>query len=241
MKFKKAMFPGLFTLFNMFAGFFAVVEIYHGMYQTAIWLIFFAAVFDGLDGKLARFIGGSSDFGVEFDSFADLISFCLAPSFLVYRLYALDLGVLGVIISFFPLMFGSIRLARFNIQTFEKPIPYFIGLPTPMNAISLISFPLYNFAVNSNPGNAKIFLPFMVCLSFLMVSHVPYTKMPKWSFRINSGNTIRLIGLLICISLLLIFGAKILLLLTILFNLAGIVRWMAGVEQDDEIAEPITK
>ncbi len=240
MKFKKAMFPSLFTIFNMFAGFLAIVSIYQGEFATACWLIFFAAVFDGMDGKLARLIGNSTAFGVEFDSLADVISFCLAPSFLIYRLYAVDLGVLGAIISFFPLMFGAIRLARFNVQTTSTPMPYFIGLPTPMNAISLVSFPLFNFATISSAGNAKIILPYMVCLSFLMVSHVPYAKMPKLTFKADMSNSIRLVVVSISFILIAIFRARALLILMFLFILSGIVRWMAGTEEDEQAYKTLT-
>jgi len=241
MKFRKAMFPSLFTIFNMFAGFMAVVEIYHGGYITACWLIFSAAVFDGMDGKLARLIGNSTEFGVEFDSLADVISFCLAPSFLVYRLYAVDLGVIGAIIAFFPLMFGSIRLARFNVQTTPNPIPYFIGLPTPINAVALISFPLFNFASGNGAGDAKIMLPYMVCLAFLMVSHVPYAKMPRLTFKDDTRNTVRLIGIILSIVLIIIFRSRALLVLSFLFILGGIIRWMAGTEEDEQVVKPLTK
>lgn len=241
MKFKKAMFPSLFTIFNMFAGFLAIVSIFEGEITRACWLIFFAAVFDGMDGKLARLIGNSTDFGVEFDSLADVISFCLAPSFLIYRLYAVDLGVLGAIISFFPLMFGAIRLARFNVQTTTTPMPVFIGLPTPMNAIALLSFPLFNYATIGNAGNAKIILPYMVCLSFLMVSHVPYTKMPKLTFKEDLGNTIHLIIVILGFVLIAIFTSRALLIMTFLFVLSGIVRWMAGTEEDEQVYKPLTK
>lgn len=241
MSFKKAMFPSMLTLFNMFAGFLAIVEIFHEQYAVAIWLIIFAAVFDGLDGKLARLIGNTSDFGIEFDSMADLVSFCVAPSFLIYRLYAVDLGILGAIMAFFPLMFGSIRLARFNLQTTEEPVPYFIGLPTPAAALSIIAFPLFYQTLGDWPGNAKIMLPYVIVLSFLMVSHVPYPKMPRWTFTAGRGNTIRLIGLIIAITALVIVPGESLLVIAVLFNVGGIIRWMAGYENQEEIIEPLTK
>ncbi|MBS1272086.1 MAG: hypothetical protein MAGBODY4_01224 [Candidatus Marinimicrobia bacterium] len=241
MRFKKAMFPSLLTLFNMFAGFLAIVQIFHEQYSVAIWLIFFAAVFDGLDGKLARLIGNSSDFGIEYDSMADLVSFCVAPSFLIYRLYAVDLGILGAIMAFFPLMFGSIRLARFNLQTTEQPVPFFVGLPTPAMALSVIAFPLFYETIGHWPGNAKILLPYIVVLSFLMVSHVPYPKMPRWTFKADRANSISLIGLIIAILALIIVPGRSLLIIALLFNVGGIVRWMAGSENEDEIVEPLTK
>ncbi|MCF7805179.1 MAG: CDP-diacylglycerol--serine O-phosphatidyltransferase [Candidatus Marinimicrobia bacterium] len=241
MKFRKAMFPSILTLFNMFAGFLAIIQVFHEQYHIAIWLIFFAAVFDGLDGKLARLLGSSSEFGIEFDSMADLVSFCIAPSFFIYRLYTVDLGVLGAILAFFPLMFGSIRLARFNIQKAEEPHPFFVGLPTPAAALSIIAFPLFYSAVGTWPGEAKVMLPYIIVLSFLMVSHVPYMKMPKWTFNAGKMNTVRVIGLLISVIALIIAPRRALLILALLFNLNGILRWMAGSEQVDKIIEPLTK
>ncbi|MBD3275329.1 MAG: CDP-diacylglycerol--serine O-phosphatidyltransferase [Candidatus Marinimicrobia bacterium] len=242
MKFKKAMVPSLFTLFNLLAGFWAIVSIFDGQYQRAVWLIFFAGVFDGLDGKLARFIGSSSDFGIELDSMADVVSFCAAPSLLIYRLYTMDLGALGVLIAFFPLMFGAIRLARYNVQTTDNPLPYFIGLPTPVNAVAIASFPLFYFSWNGTAGNSSVFLPYMICLSFLMVSHIPYAKLPRFSLEMDVPNLLKLSGMVASIVALILFPAKAMLLLSLLFVLSGILRWMAGTEQeDDDILEPITK
>ena len=116
MRLKRAFSPSIFTIFNMFSGFLAILQILYGHIITAVVLILAAMVFDFLDGKVARWLQLQSEFGVEFDSLADIISFCLVPSLLVYTLYVSDSGFMGAVISFFPLLFGSVRLARFNLS-----------------------------------------------------------------------------------------------------------------------------
>ena len=112
---KRVLAPGFLTSMNLFLGFYAIISSSKGDFVTASWLIILAAVFDAFDGKVARATKSMSRFGVEFDSLADAISFGLAPSFLLYQIHLNKMGPAGLIISFFPLIFGTIRLARFNV------------------------------------------------------------------------------------------------------------------------------
>ena len=84
---KRVLLPNLFTMLNMFCGFFAVIKILQQEYVTGSWLIIAASIFDALDGKIARSLNTGSKFGIEFDSLADLTSFGFAPSILVYTIY----------------------------------------------------------------------------------------------------------------------------------------------------------
>ena len=138
-------------------------------------------LFDGLDGKLARLLGSTSKFGIEFDSIADLVSFCTAPAVIVYFAYVKDLHpILAASISFVPLIAGGFRLARFNIQSSEISLPYFLGLASPAQAVTLASFVLFNLDLNNSPGDPRIALPLVFSLSFLMVSHIRYPKTPDF-------------------------------------------------------------
>ena len=126
-KVSRSIVPSFFTVGNMFCGLYSVIAAYGGKLTLATWMILFGAFLDAMDGKIARFTGSASRFGVEYDSLADVITFGFAPSFLVYSVYAAKLGVVGILLSFLPLLFGSIRLARFNIQLKGFDKEYFIG------------------------------------------------------------------------------------------------------------------
>jgi CDP-diacylglycerol---serine O-phosphatidyltransferase len=151
--------PSLFTTGNMAAGFYAILEVLHATAVTPTHLdnaaiaIGFAVLFDGLDGRVARLTGTSSDFGREFDSLADVITFGVAPAMLAWTWgfhlmppvaltdWNIKLTQLGAIASFLFLMAGASRLARFNITTNAQPSnpgrpgkKYFVGMPIPAGA-----------------------------------------------------------------------------------------------------------
>jgi CDP-diacylglycerol--serine O-phosphatidyltransferase len=124
--------PSLFTLGNMFCGYICIVYALRGDYEAAAPFIGFAFVLDSLDGRIARMTGSESDFGVEFDSLADVISFGLAPAILTYAWGLSALGRLGLAAGFLFVSAAAMRLARFNIQTgtgLDKR--YFVGMPSP--------------------------------------------------------------------------------------------------------------
>ena len=109
MKNRKSVIPGIFTTLNIFCVFLAIIKVNDDKILPACWLIVFAGVFDALDGQLARITKSSSDFGVEFDSLADIVSFGVAPAVLLYHIYFQKFGILGVMISFLPVVFGGFR------------------------------------------------------------------------------------------------------------------------------------
>lgn len=185
MKITRAIVPSLFTVLNAFCGFLSILNASQGRIEMAAWFIILAGVFDMLDGLMARITRSSSQFGVELDSLSDVVSFGAAPSFLVYQAHLSSLESLGVIISSLPLVFGAIRLARFNVQLvgFEKD--YFKGLPIPVQAITVCAFLLqYNterYGLNGWTRDGLAVL--VVILSLLMVSKVRYDTLPKFTKR----------------------------------------------------------
>jgi len=127
--------PSLLTLGNMFCGYACVVYAMRGEYQTAAPFIGFAIVLDMLDGRIARMTGSASDFGVEFDSLADVISFGIAPAILSFSWGLQPLGRLGWLAGFLFLTAAAMRLARFNIQShMGGDKRYFVGMPSPAAA-----------------------------------------------------------------------------------------------------------
>jgi len=190
--------PGLITFINLFLGFLAVLNIQTGKFDIACYCVILAAAFDSLDGKLARKLGITSSFGVEIDSLADMVSFCLVPSVMIYSLYTNGLpGISGEIIASVPMIFGAIRLAQFNVSHEESPKSYFIGLPTPMNALTIATLVLFIENIRlSNPeySQPRLLLPIIFSVSFLMVSKIRFGKFPLINFYSGISNTLALIG-----------------------------------------------
>ncbi len=195
--------PSFVTLVNLFLGFLAILNIQVGRYDLACYLVMAAGVFDSLDGKIARKMGSSTSFGIEIDSLADLVSFCLVPSVLVYTLYTQGLpGISGELIAAAPLILGAIRLAKFNVLQEKEPVSYFIGLPTPVNALAIVSLVLWTESVKSgNPEytQPRLLLPIVIYVSFLMVSKIRYPKFPLLNLKAGRENSIKLAGLILFI------------------------------------------
>ena len=126
--------PSLFTMANLFCGYACVVYSLNGEYKTAALLIGIAFLFDMLDGRIARYTGTASDFGVQFDSLADVISFGVAPAILSFAWGLKSLGRLGWAACFIFVAAAALRLARFNIQTGSGDKRYFVGMPSPSAA-----------------------------------------------------------------------------------------------------------
>jgi len=133
--------PNLFTTAVLFCGFYAIIAALHGRFESAAVSVFIAMVLDGLDGRVARLTHTESEFGAEYDSLADLISFGLAPALIMYQ-WALGtmtsmgpfLSKLGWLAAFFYTVMTALRLARFNVQIGSTDKRYFIGLPSPSAA-----------------------------------------------------------------------------------------------------------
>jgi len=126
--------PSLLTTGNLFCGFFALLLTVEGRYAEAALAIFVAMIMDLLDGRVARLMKANSQFAVEFDSLADVVSFCVAPAFLLYSFALKDLGRPAWFGAFLFVICGALRLARFNVQTGTVDRRFFIGLSTPAAA-----------------------------------------------------------------------------------------------------------
>lgn len=192
--------PSLFTLINLFLGFLAILNVQQGNFNLACYFVLIAAFIDSMDGKLARAFGISTNFGMEIDSLADMVSFCLAPSVMVYHLYTFGLpGISGELIAAAPMIFGAIRLARFNVGQLETPKSIFIGLPTPVAALAisaLVLFTVQERSINPEYTQPRLILPIVFSISFLMVSKIRYPKFPLLNFNSGLANTIFIVMLL---------------------------------------------
>ena len=197
--------PSLFTLFNLFFGIWAMVLATRGEFYRASWFIVFAGILDTLDGRVARISGTGTRFGAELDSLVDIVSFGVAPAFLMYQVEFTSGGPAAWIFCYFYVMAAAIRLARFNITQAGRPKAYFIGLPSPAAGMTLATYyPFTQTALYAQLHGLPwhLVLTFlMIGLTILMVSNVHYPTLPRAGFRTLHG----LLGLALIV-VILVFG-----------------------------------
>ena len=167
--------PNLFTTAALFSGFYAIVAAIHGHFESAAIAVFVAMLLDGIDGRVARLTNTQSDFGAEYDSLADMVSFGLAPALVVYEWALSDMGKLGWLAAFIYTASAALRLARFNTQVGIADKRYFQGLPSP-SAAALVAGLVWVGETHELTGQAieMVALVLTVCAGILMVSNIRY-------------------------------------------------------------------
>jgi CDP-diacylglycerol--serine O-phosphatidyltransferase len=172
------LFPALLTIGNLFCGFYALILTTDQRYTEAAYAILVAMVMDMLDGRVARLIKATSQFGVEFDSLADVVSFCVAPAFLLYTFALGDMPRAAWFGTALFLICGALRLARFNVQTGTVDRRFFIGLPTPAGAGVIASTVILLDGVELSRWELVALASGSYIVGLLMVSTFRY-----WSFK----------------------------------------------------------
>ena len=180
---RQAAVPSFFTLMNLMSGFLAITQAFQGEVIHACWFIILAGFFDAMDGMMARLTDSVSSFGVELDSLCDIVSFGVAPAFLLYAFGLQEFGVLGSFVAALPALCGAVRLARFNINFDGGKGDYFNGMPIPVQAIFIVAL-ILNFEEASwfsrfSTSNLSTLIPLVIVLAGLMVSSVPFDAMIK--------------------------------------------------------------
>lgn len=167
--------PNLFTTAALFAGFYAIVQAMNGQFDYAAIAIFIAMILDGLDGRVARWTHTESDFGAQYDSLSDMVSFGLAPSLVIYEWALSGLGNFGWLAAFLYAACAALRLARFNIQTGSSDGRYFTGLPSP-SAAALIAGLVWVLHTTGVPGKEVSFIALGITIfaALSMVSNIRY-------------------------------------------------------------------
>ena len=169
--------PNLFTTAALFCGFYAIVSSINGKFETAAIAIFIAMLLDGVDGRVARMTNTESDFGAEFDSLADMVSFGLAPALIIYLWTLSSLGKIGWLVSFVYVACAALRLARFNTQASHSDKRYFQGLASPA-AAAMVAGLIWNGELIqqylSTPALQIVALVTTFFAGILMVSNVRY-------------------------------------------------------------------
>jgi len=174
--------PCMFTLASLFCGFYSMIASVEGNFYFAAWAILVAAIFDALDGRVARMTRTTSQFGVELDSLCDMVSFGVAPGLLAFLWALQPYGRLGWLAAFLYVAMTSLRLARFNAQDTKSATKDFVGLPCPAAASMIVTSVLFCHYLGITGEVKHISLLLLVyLLSYLMVSTHKYLsfKNPK--------------------------------------------------------------
>jgi CDP-diacylglycerol---serine O-phosphatidyltransferase len=250
MRNKLAIFPNSLTIGNMFFGFWSVISSIHGDYLWACYFVLFGGICDAFDGKVARLVKSTSDFGVEFDSLADVITFGMAPSVMMYMLYKNvyvgrypgieDLGHLTLVFSFFPLLFASIRLARFNAELVDPTVKgAFSGLPSPASALTIVSFVLFELEQFGQIKHFKWLTLTTLVVSYLMISRIKYQGFPVMFKKGESfiKRNLKILGVVVVFVLIVKMKMSLLFPVMAVFVLSGIVLTiieMARIEDEED-------
>ena len=207
--------PNLITSVSLFGGFYSIIASIQGRFEAAATAIIISAICDGLDGRVARFTGTTSDFGTEYDSLSDLVAFGVAPAVLSYLWALRPFGRLGWLAAFMFAICGALRLARFNVEKTKIKSPFFKGLPIPSAACFIASLILFT---GSFPGFAErrdvIIIVMIYGLSFLMVSSLKYPSFKE--FHLKHQKPFNVLVTSILILLMIAYKPKILLFLILL-------------------------
>lgn len=188
--------PNIVTTANLFSGFYSVIASIHGDFILASWAIMAAAVFDMLDGRIARLAKATSEFGVQYDSMSDLISFGLAPAILLHQWSLEPFGRLGWLTAFLFCACGALRLARFNVFAHTLPKNYFQGLPIPMAAAIVATFVIFCDSVPIQGSRDNWVIGITLLLSTLMVSTLKFPSFKELNWRSRASFGYLMIGVL---------------------------------------------
>jgi CDP-diacylglycerol--serine O-phosphatidyltransferase len=227
--------PNLFTTGGLFGGFFAIIAASQGRIEAACIAIFIAGILDGIDGRVARLTNTQTEFGVQYDSLADLVSFGMAPALVMYhwslssmKLDGITPGKLGWLAAFLYAACAALRLARFNSQVGQVDKRWFIGLASPAAAGLMASFVWTCHELGLDGTDLRyLVLGVTVGAGLLMVSRIRYT-----SFKGGSGpksDRVPFFALLVAVAVLVALvldPPKVLLAVTVLYALSGPLMWL---------------
>ncbi len=220
--------PTLFTVGNLFCGFSSIIQASRGDFEEAAGLIILAGILDLLDGRIARLTGTTSEFGVEFDSLADLVSFGVAPAYLMWQWALEPLHRLGWLVAFLYVVCAAMRLARFNIQSSSAAKRFFAGLPTPPAAIALacVAFSVPEPSGRTwFPGIASFLV---VIVAVLMISRIRYRSFKDIDLR-NRRSYVYVLPLAFALGAIIYKPAVASAMLAGLYVLSGPLGWCATI------------
>jgi len=218
--------PNLFTTSALFAGFYAITGAVNGHFEAAVIAIFIAMVLDGLDGRVARMTNTQSEFGAQYDSIADMVSFGLAPAVVAYAWALSSLGKVGWMAAFVYATCAALRLARFNVQHNVADKRYFQGLASPAAAALIAGFMWVMVDYGVSGDEAKYYLLFLAIFSgLLMVSNIRYHSFKELDF---TGKVPFIAAVIIMLVLAIIYVQPPLVLFMIFLAYTGSGFWLTA-------------
>lgn len=217
--------PNLFTTAGLFSGFYAIMSAMHGEFEFAALAIFAAMIFDGLDGRIARMTNTTSEFGVQYDSLADMVSFGVAPALVMYFWALVDLGKFGVGVAFVYVAGAALRLARFNTQVGEVDSRYFIGLASPAAAAVVAGIVWAGFDVSMAGRPSVVAGIITAMMGLLMVSNVRYSSFKALDLRGRVPFAV-ILAVVIAFGVVAVDPPRILLALFGTYAASGLVLWV---------------
>ena len=230
--------PSLFTVGNIFCGYYSIISTLRGNWDYAAILIGIGYILDGLDGRIARLTKTTSDFGLQLDSIADVITFGVAPAMLAFSWgfgaseriegsVARHVHQLGSVASFAFVVCGALRLARFNLQA-KKPVEggskrYFVGLPIPAGAGMIASVVHFFKTPTLMVGSALLWSFLLLLIAFLMISTVRYSSFKELDVK-KARPSFALFGTAMLISLIYMYSEVVLLIMATAYVSSGLVH-----------------
>ena len=223
--------PNLFTTGALFAGYYAIIAAINQRFELAAIAIFVAMILDGIDGRVARLTNTQSDFGVQYDSLSDLISFGLAPALVMYQWSLYDAGKLGWTASFIYAASTALRLARFNTQAASADKHFFQGLPSP-SAAALMAGLIWLGDAQGLAGTDLLIitLPLTVITGVLMVSNIRYHSFKQVDLK-GRVPFIRALLIVLMFALIAIKPSLMLFLLAVLYASSGPIMTLIGLRK----------
>ena len=226
--------PNTFTALNMACGFIAIIYAFHGEFYKACMFIVLGAIFDSVDGRIARMTNTQSSFGEQFDSLSDLVSFGVSPAIVYYFRFLADAGRPGMVACFFFMLCGALRLARFNATIDKNKSDYFQGLPIPGGATAVISL---IFLSSSFPEIIKyrpLTVAYLLFYAVLMISNIPFPSFKKSEWVKKHKKQVLMVIFLVFASLFIYEEIMIPAIITI-YVIASLIYWATNLKKFEGI------
>ncbi len=225
--------PNLVTTAALFSGFYGILAGVNGQFESAAIAVFVAMILDGLDGRVARWTNTQSEFGEQYDSLSDLVSFGLAPALIMYlwalvhmREVSVSWGKFGWMAAFIYVACAALRLARFNVQIEEVDKKYFIGLPSPAAAGIMVGmiWMLNDLDVDGKAIQIPALIMTIVA-GLLMVSNVKYNSFKDFDAKSKVPH-LTILGIVLAFAFIQVDPPKVLFAIFFIYSMSGPINWL---------------
>lgn len=226
--------PNTFTALNMACGFIAILYAFHGEFYKACMFIVLGAIFDSVDGRIARMTNTQSSFGEQFDSLSDLVSFGVSPAIVYYFRFLTTTGRPGMVACFLFMLCGALRLARFNANIDRNKSDYFQGLPIPGGATAAISMVFLSVTFPDLSNYRVLTVGYLLFYAILMISNIPFPSFKKSEWVKGHKKQVLMIIFIVFASLFIYEEVMIPAIITI-YVLSSLIYWLTHLKKFEGI------